>query len=94
MAVQLPYIPPIWRESLAGVEAAALLRSAIWRGEGIVSGDDRPVLLIPGFLAGDGSLGTMAHWLRGNGYRTHRAGTGRRRPRGSGCSTRRAGSAR
>src|SRR4051794_41916661 len=36
--------------------------------------NDRPVLLIPGFLAGDGSLRTMAHGLRANGYRTHRAG--------------------
>jgi triacylglycerol lipase len=74
VAVQLPYIPPIWRESLAGVEAAALLRSSIWRGAGVVKGDGRPVLLIPGVLAGDGSLATMAKWLRANGYRTHRAG--------------------
>jgi triacylglycerol lipase len=32
------------------------------------------VLLIPGFLAGDGSLGTMTQWLRAAGYRTKRAG--------------------
>jgi pimeloyl-ACP methyl ester carboxylesterase len=32
------------------------------------------VLLIPGFLAGDGSLGTMTHWLRETGYHTCRAG--------------------
>jgi len=25
-------------------------------------------------MAGDGSMGTMTHWLRQNGYRTHRAG--------------------
>jgi triacylglycerol lipase len=68
VAVRLPYIPPIWRESLAGVEAAALLRSSIWRGEGMVRGDDRPVLLVPGFLAGDGSLTLMRGWLRRSGY--------------------------
>jgi triacylglycerol lipase len=32
------------------------------------------VLLVPGFLAGDSSLGLMAKWLRANGYRTRRAG--------------------
>ena len=37
-------------------------------------GDGRPVLLIPGFMAGDGSLATMTRWLRENGYRTRRAG--------------------
>jgi len=31
-------------------------------------------MLIPGFLAGDGSLGTLTHWLRGMGYHTRRAG--------------------
>ena len=32
------------------------------------------MLLIPGFLAGDASLGTMANWLRRAGYCTHRTG--------------------
>jgi pimeloyl-ACP methyl ester carboxylesterase len=72
--VRLPYIPPLWREGLAGIEAAALLRSRIWRGAGVPRGDGRPVLLIPGFLAGDGSLLTLTRWLRSNGYRTQRAG--------------------
>ena len=31
-------------------------------------------MLIPGFLAGDGSLATMTHWLRQAGYHTRRAG--------------------
>lgn len=33
-----------------------------------------PVLLVPGFLAGDYSLRWMGHQLRGLGYRTYRAG--------------------
>jgi pimeloyl-ACP methyl ester carboxylesterase len=74
VAVRLPPIPPIWRESRAGVEMAALMRSSVWRGEGVPQGEGRPVLLIPGFLAGDGSLTTMTRWLRANGYRTRRAG--------------------
>ena len=58
----------------ARVEAARLLRSAVWRGDGVVPGEGRPVLLFPGFLAGDGSLATMTRWLRANGYCTRRAG--------------------
>jgi triacylglycerol lipase len=68
------HVPPLWRESRFGLEAAQLLRSPIWRGVGVEPGDGRPVLLIPGFMAGDGSLSTMAKWLRQNGYWTHRAG--------------------
>jgi triacylglycerol lipase len=70
----VPRLPPLWRESRIALEAAQLLRSPIWRGEGVTAGDGRPVLLIPGFLAGDGTLGTMTRWLRANGYRTRRAG--------------------
>jgi triacylglycerol lipase len=55
-------------------EAAQLLRSPVWRGEGVERGYGRPVLLVPGFLAGDGTLATMAKWLRANGYWTRRAG--------------------
>jgi pimeloyl-ACP methyl ester carboxylesterase len=38
------------------------------------AGDGRPILLIPGFLAGDGSLSRMAGWLRSGGFRTYRSG--------------------
>jgi triacylglycerol lipase len=38
------------------------------------AGDGRAVLLIPGFLAGDGSLARMAVWLRAGGFRTYRSG--------------------
>lgn len=74
VGVPVPYIPPLWRESLVGVEAAALRRSSVWRGGGVPNGEGRPVLLIPGFMAGDGSLATMTQWLRQNGYHTRRAG--------------------
>jgi triacylglycerol lipase len=70
----VPHVPPLWRESRVGFEAARLLRSPVWRGVGVPHGDGRPVLLIPGFLAGDGTLATMAKWLRANGYYTRRAG--------------------
>jgi pimeloyl-ACP methyl ester carboxylesterase len=59
---------------LIGLEAASLMRSAVWRGAGQAPGDGRGVVLIPGFLAGDSSLGIMTRWLRGLGYHTHKAG--------------------
>jgi pimeloyl-ACP methyl ester carboxylesterase len=37
-------------------------------------GDGRPVMLIPGFMAGDASLTRMALWLRGGGYELARSG--------------------
>jgi pimeloyl-ACP methyl ester carboxylesterase len=74
VGVSVPYIPPLWREGRAGVEAAALFRSSVWRGGGVLDGEGRPVMLIPGFMAGDGSMATMTRWLRANGYRTSRAG--------------------
>jgi triacylglycerol lipase len=66
--------PPLWREARFGLEAAALLRDPIFRGDGMTDGRGRPVLLIPGFLAGDGSLLMMARWLKRAGYRPSRAG--------------------
>src|ERR671925_441161 len=66
--------PPLWREALVGLEAAALLRRAVFRGEGVADGRGQPVLLVPGFLAGDGSLGLMTQWLRRTGHHTRRAG--------------------
>jgi len=73
-ALPHPHLPPIWRESRFGLELAGLPRSPVYRGAGVADGEGRPVMLIPGFLAGDGSLGTMTHWLRQNGYHTRRAG--------------------
>ena len=66
--------PPLWREARFGLEAALLVRDPIFRGEGLGEGRGQPVLLIPGFLAGDGSLGLMAGWLKRGGYRPTRAG--------------------
>src|SRR5438270_13779005 len=50
---------PIWRESLVAFERTALMRSEVWAGEAVPHGDGTPVMLIPGFLAGDMSLGLM-----------------------------------
>jgi pimeloyl-ACP methyl ester carboxylesterase len=66
--------PPVWRESRLALEVASLVRDPIYRGEGVADAGDQPVLLIPGFLAGDGSLGIMTKWLRRTGHHTRKAG--------------------
>jgi pimeloyl-ACP methyl ester carboxylesterase len=50
------------------------MRSRVFRGEDVEDAGGQPVLLIPGFLAGDDSLGLMTRWLRKTGHRTKRAG--------------------
>ena len=67
-------LPPIWRESTLPAEAASLVVDPIFRGRGMPAGHGRPVLLIPGYLAGDASLRPMAGWLQRGGYRAERAG--------------------
>lgn len=66
--------PPIWREGRIGLEALSLLRDPVFRGEGVADAGGQPVLLIPGFLAGDDSLGLMTRWLRRTGHHTRSAG--------------------
>src|SRR2546423_8848089 len=67
-------LPPIWREGRIGLEAAALRRDPVYRGEGVADADGQPVRLIPGFFAGDDSLGIMPRWLRRTGHHTRKAG--------------------
>src|SRR3954469_10320290 len=55
-------------------ELARLLVDPVYRGEGVPHGDGAPVLLIPGFLAGDNSLSVMAGWLRRIGYKPRASG--------------------
>ncbi|MCW2606081.1 MAG: hypothetical protein JWO60_774 [Frankiales bacterium] len=50
-------------------ELARLLVSPVWYGVDVPKGDGAPVMLLPGFLAGDSSLGVMANWLSRMGHR-------------------------
>jgi pimeloyl-ACP methyl ester carboxylesterase len=66
--------PPLWREGRLGLELASLLRNPVFRGEDVADGRGQPVMLIPGFLAGDGSLTLMGRWLKSTGHYPKRAG--------------------
>jgi triacylglycerol lipase len=61
-------------ESRWQLEYARLLGDPIHGGFQIPHGDGSPVLLIPGFLAGDASLANMARWLKRIGYSPRRSG--------------------
>jgi len=68
--------PPRWwgnhlRELRWQAELARLLIDPIYRCQGIPAGTGAPVLVIPGFLAGDTSLAIMRDWLWRAGYAPH-----------------------
>jgi pimeloyl-ACP methyl ester carboxylesterase len=68
-----PEHPPRWWGNHLGefrwqAELARLLVDPVYRGSGVPRGDGSPVMTIPGFMAGDGSLGVMREWLRRMGY--------------------------
>jgi pimeloyl-ACP methyl ester carboxylesterase len=46
----------------------------VFYGSEVTRGDGSPVLLIPGFFAGDWSLATLARWLSRVGYRPYLSG--------------------
>jgi pimeloyl-ACP methyl ester carboxylesterase len=66
-------VAPLWGELRYGAELAQLLASSefqsVERRE-----DAPPVLLIPGFMAGDGSLAVMRQWLRRRGHQVKMSG--------------------
>lgn len=55
-------------------ELARLLVDPVYRGAGVTRGRGEPVVLVPGFLAGDNSLRVMRGWLQRMGYEAHAAG--------------------
>src|SRR2546423_12047258 len=74
MRIPHPYLPPMWRETRVGLELAGLMRSDVWRGDGVTAGNGQPVMLVSGLLAGDQSMNLMARWLKSTGHRPCRAG--------------------
>jgi PGAP1-like protein len=64
----------MWLEGRIYLEFLRLIRDPVFRGLDIPPGHRRPVLLVPGFLAGDWTLRTQYDWLKRIGYRPQLAG--------------------
>ncbi len=64
----------MWLEGRFYLEFLRLMLDPVFRGEDVPPGLRKPVLLIPGFLAGDWTLRTQYDWLRRAGYRPRLAG--------------------
>src|SRR5579871_1553389 len=56
-------------ETRGWLELGRLLADPVFNGVGVPRGDARPVVLMPGFVAGDQTLTVLAAWLRRVGYR-------------------------
>jgi pimeloyl-ACP methyl ester carboxylesterase len=61
-------------ESRWTLELARLSVDPVLLGRGVARGDGRPVVLMPGFLAGDATLLVLASWLRRIGHRPYGCG--------------------
>jgi triacylglycerol lipase len=61
-------------ESRWALELARLSVDPVLLGRGVARGDGRPVVLMPGFLAGDPTLLMLATWLRRIGHRPYGCG--------------------
>jgi pimeloyl-ACP methyl ester carboxylesterase len=66
-------VAPLRGELRYGLELATLLADARFRGVSRADGR-QPILLIPGFLAGDASMTVLAGWLRRRGHRVSGSG--------------------
>ena len=64
----------MWLEGRMYIEWLRLIRDPVYRGDEVPPGLGRPVLLVPGFLAGDWTLRTPHDWLKRMGYRPRMAG--------------------
>jgi triacylglycerol lipase len=71
---RLSPLPPMWLEGRLASEYVTLIRDPVFYGRGVRRGDGRPVLLIPGFLAGDQTLLTMQAWLLRLDYKPELSG--------------------
>jgi triacylglycerol lipase len=66
-------VAPVWGELRYSGELVRLLSDGALRAPRRRT-NAPPVLLIPGFMAGDNSLGVMRHWLRRRGHRVSMSG--------------------
>ena len=66
--------PNLFSEWQYTLEFSQLCWDPVFYGFGVPRGDGAPVLLIPGFLAGDLSMSILGEWLRRLGYQVHYSG--------------------
>lgn len=66
--------PPVWLETRAPFENLRLRSTRAFAGDGLPRGTGQPVILIPGFMAGDRSLATLKDWLLRMGYHAEQPG--------------------
>jgi pimeloyl-ACP methyl ester carboxylesterase len=64
-------VTPLWKEAKWGFEWARLRMSRVYLGRGVPRGNGSPVLLVPGFMAGDAMMLEMHWWLRRIGYKSY-----------------------
>ncbi|CAA9482876.1 MAG: hypothetical protein AVDCRST_MAG53-864 [uncultured Solirubrobacteraceae bacterium] len=74
----VPPAEPWWGNHLGELrwqaEWARLLVDPVYHGAGVQRGDGAPVVLVPGFMAGDVTLAVMRGWLERMGYDAHGCG--------------------
>ncbi len=68
---------PVHLEARSPFEQRMLRRSPLWRGHGVPIGRSRPVLVVPGFLAGPRSARSLSHVLSTAGWQVETAAVGR-----------------
>ena len=59
----VPTTTPLWREIGWGMDWMRLRLSPVFYGAGLPRGQNEPVLLIPGFMAGDALMLELHRWL-------------------------------
>ena len=64
-------LTPLWRESVWGLDWMKLRLSPVFYGIGCERGAGQPVLLIPGFMAGDYLMLELHRWLKRIGYQSN-----------------------
>jgi pimeloyl-ACP methyl ester carboxylesterase len=67
---------PLWHEMFAPAEWLALMRSPVYRGDGVPRGEGEPVVLVHGFLTEGTYLAPLRGWLQRMGYRARIADIG------------------
>lgn len=79
LAPEIPSEGPRWwgnhlAETRCSLELMRLLIDPVFLPVGVPRGDGRPVVLMPGFLAGDQTLTVLRAWLWRLGYQPHTCG--------------------